>query len=97
MTPSKAFVMGALSKTMATVVTYPYILAKTRLQAKLTVEVDPLLPVTLDGNGEPVQRAMKEKYSGAIDCLKQVMLEKGLGGWYQVRITLLLRLRSLTR
>ncbi|KAM0749839.1 mitochondrial carrier [Meredithblackwellia eburnea MCA 4105] len=34
MTPGKAFYIGALSKTLATVVTYPYIMAKTRLQAK---------------------------------------------------------------
>lgn len=34
MTPGKSFVIGALSKTLATVVTFPYILSKTRLQAK---------------------------------------------------------------
>ncbi|KAI5477426.1 Armadillo repeat containing protein [Pseudohyphozyma bogoriensis] len=33
MTPGKAFALGAGSKTLATVVTYPYIMAKTRLQA----------------------------------------------------------------
>ncbi|KAG8698792.1 ADP/ATP carrier protein, partial [Ceratobasidium sp. 395] len=34
LTPGKAFLVGALSKTLATVVTYPYIMAKVRLQAK---------------------------------------------------------------
>ncbi|CAE6413726.1 hypothetical protein ACGC1H_003000 [Rhizoctonia solani] len=33
LTPGKAFLVGALSKTLATVVTYPYIMAKVRLQA----------------------------------------------------------------
>ncbi|QRV89567.1 mitochondrial carrier protein [Ceratobasidium sp. AG-Ba] len=34
LTPGKAFLVGALSKTLATVVTYPYIMAKVRLQAR---------------------------------------------------------------
>lgn len=36
MTPGKSFVIGALSKTLATIVTFPYILSKIRLQAKNT-------------------------------------------------------------
>lgn len=36
MTPGKSFVVGALSKTLATIVTFPYILSKIRLQAKDT-------------------------------------------------------------
>ncbi|WFD22331.1 hypothetical protein MEQU1_001001 [Malassezia equina] len=36
MTPGKSFLIGALSKTLATVVTFPYILSKIRLQAKNT-------------------------------------------------------------
>lgn len=36
MTPWRAFLVGALSKTLATVVTFPYILSKVRLQAKDT-------------------------------------------------------------
>jgi len=36
MTPGKSFVIGALSKTLATIVTFPYILSKIRLQAKDT-------------------------------------------------------------
>ncbi|KAJ9103226.1 hypothetical protein QFC21_002649 [Naganishia friedmannii] len=34
LTPGRSFVIGVLSKTLATVVTYPYIFAKVRLQAK---------------------------------------------------------------
>lgn len=26
----------------------------------------------------------KERYAGAVDCLRQVYHEKGFGGWYQV-------------
>ncbi|KDN46810.1 mitochondrial carrier [Tilletiaria anomala UBC 951] len=36
MTPGKSFLIGALSKTLATVVTFPYILSKIRLQARNT-------------------------------------------------------------
>ncbi|KAE8215043.1 hypothetical protein CF327_g1625 [Tilletia walkeri] len=36
MTPGKSFLVGALSKTLATVVTFPYILSKIRLQARNT-------------------------------------------------------------
>lgn len=88
MTPGKAFLIGALSKTMATVVTYPYIMAKVRLQAKYDD----------DSNDEANQSAekgesqsdsnlkhnkKKERYSGAIDVLRKVAAEKGLSGWYQ--------------
>ncbi|KAL7417271.1 mitochondrial carrier domain-containing protein [Mrakia frigida] len=36
LSPGMAFLVGAASKTLATVVTYPYIMAKVRLQAKTT-------------------------------------------------------------
>ncbi|GAA5918636.1 hypothetical protein JCM1841_002287 [Sporobolomyces salmonicolor] len=71
MTPGKAFIIGALSKTMATVVTYPYIMAKTRLQAGCLDDVR-------DADGKK-----KDRYSGAIDCLRQVYRENGFVGWYQ--------------
>jgi len=83
--PGKAFVLGAASKTLATVVTYPYIMAKTRLQAKYE-EVEGQ-EVGGEGKGkgkegEKVKR--KERYDGAVDCLRQVRREQGLVGWYQV-------------
>lgn len=100
MTPGKAFVLGALSKTMATVVsrpfhalsarpeltnalsqvTYPYIMAKTRLQAKYTDDT----PAAIDAAGNAVAASKKERYSGAIDVLTQTYREKGFAGWYQV-------------
>ncbi|KAK4056336.1 hypothetical protein OIO90_002780 [Microbotryomycetes sp. JL221] len=82
MTPGKAFVLGALSKTMATVVTYPYIMAKTRLQAKYNDDDEEAAiggkPVAL----KPRQKK-KERYNGAFDVLAQVHKEKGFAGWYQ--------------
>jgi hypothetical protein len=91
MTPGKAFVMGALSKTMATVVTYPYIMAKTRLQAKYEVVPDEgedlseltADPSTIDAKVLPIAQKKKERYAGAIDCLTQVYKEKGFVGWYK--------------
>lgn len=70
MTPGKSFVIGALSKSLATVVcimlfasdaqvTFPYILSKTRLQAKDT------------------------PYKSAVEVLGHIAKTKGLIGWYQ--------------
>ncbi|GAA5836774.1 hypothetical protein JCM11251_005784 [Rhodosporidiobolus azoricus] len=74
MTPGKAFLIGALSKTLATVVTYPYIMAKTRLQAGSGDD---------DDDDSLPHSKKKERYNGAIDCLKQVLAEEGVVGWYQ--------------
>lgn len=106
MTPFKAFLLGAASKTLATVVrpflsplyvlvltfpliqvTYPYIMAKTRLQAgggdddEDEDEKDAAYVV----DGKKLKTKKKERYDGAIDCLKQVYQEEGIVGWYQVR------------
>ncbi|ORY90724.1 mitochondrial carrier domain-containing protein [Leucosporidium creatinivorum] len=86
MTPGKAFVIGALSKTMATVVTYPYIMAKTRLQAKYEDDA----PDEEASIGAPSEKAKllpkqkrKERYSGALDVLRQEYKQNGFAGWYQ--------------
>ncbi|CAH7686609.1 mitochondrial carrier domain-containing protein [Phakopsora pachyrhizi] len=92
MTAGKAFWIGALSKTLATIVTYPYIMAKVRLQAKYEVnddeaEVEGGLDKDLgekDTSAPLIRKSRKrEKYSGALDVLKQVLNEKGILGWYQ--------------
>jgi adenine nucleotide transporter 17 len=106
MTPGKAFYLGAMSKTMATVVrplpprptyngadrmekqvTYPYIMAKTRLQAKYTDDDTPvaLTSSSSSSSSSIAKTKKKERYNGAIDVLTQVYKEKGFGGWYQVR------------
>lgn len=64
---------------LPTQVTYPYIMAKTRLQAKYDDGDETTL---VDSNGKRLKR--KERYSGAIDCLTQVYRESGPTGWYRV-------------
>ncbi|KAF9354158.1 ADP/ATP carrier protein [Mortierella sp. AD094] len=66
MTPGLVFLVGALAKTLATVVTYPYIMAKVRLQWK---------PSKKDA-------ATHKPYKGAIDVLQRVFAKEGLRGWY---------------
>lgn len=68
MTPGVSFVVGALSKTLATIVTYPYIMAKVRLQWKPSKEIqDKVKP-----------------YKGSIDVLTRVLQTEGFFGWYRV-------------
>merc|ERR1712230_139403 len=78
MSPYQAFCMGAISKTLATVVTYPYILSKIRLQAKYDDDEE-----TAQIEGAEPKRKRIEKYKGAIDVLKQIYKQKGFAGWYQ--------------
>jgi len=75
MKPLTAFVIGALSKTLATVVTYPYIMAKVRIQAGQAKDDDDELPIT---NGA---RTRTEK--GSVGILTDVYNERGFVGWYQ--------------
>jgi hypothetical protein len=81
MTPGKAFVLGALSKTIATVVTFPYILAKVRLQAKYDHAED---ATVLTGGSEGSVQMKKERYANALDVLKQIYAKRGFAGLYQV-------------
>lgn len=79
LTPGQAFIVGALSKTLATVVTYPYIFAKVRIQARST-DVAPdngSLP-TLTG-----YHHARSKHPGAIAILSKVLQKEGVTGWYQ--------------
>ena len=68
----EAFWLGVFSKTLATIVTYPYIFAKVRLQAKddSTSYADAANPG-------------KKRPKGAIALLRQVYNEQGISGWYQ--------------
>ncbi|KAG8829205.1 ADP/ATP carrier protein [Serendipita sp. 399] len=72
LSPWGAFTVGALSKTLATVVTYPYIMAKVRVQAH-------------GSKGETTEegKAKAERYNGAVDVLKKVYKSEGIVGWYQ--------------
>jgi len=85
--PGKNFLVGALSKTLATVVTYPYIMAKVRIQTR----------------GSDVQMAKEEglpapphhayhhnansRHPGALDLLRIVYKREGFAGWYQVSLS----------
>lgn len=97
LTPMRAFLVGALSKTLATVVTYPYIMAKVRLQAKYDdeepaaqhagapLEKGPAPDVTkpISSTNPPYPRPHKHhKYNGAVDVLRKVYKEEGIRGWY---------------
>jgi hypothetical protein len=76
MGPWKAFVVGALSKTLATVVTYPYIMAKVRIQAKSAPKEN--------GDIEKAEGSrMKQKQAGALSILAHVLRTEGFLGWYQ--------------
>ncbi|EPQ52770.1 mitochondrial carrier [Gloeophyllum trabeum ATCC 11539] len=82
MTPGLSFVVGALSKTLATVVTYPYIMAKVRIQARTAdeetaVEEHHLPPP----HNKP--HHLKDHHPGALDVLMRVYRKQGLVGWYQ--------------
>ncbi|ORZ18825.1 mitochondrial carrier domain-containing protein [Absidia repens] len=62
-----AFGVGALSKTLATVITYPYIMAKVRMQWKPSKEME----------------GKVEAYKGALDVLARVIKQEGFFGWYR--------------
>ncbi|KAG8992364.1 ADP/ATP carrier protein [Tulasnella sp. 427] len=88
MSPWMAFAMGALSKTLATVATYPYIMAKVRLQARTSddAEITQLSEsdkASLVGTEAKPATVHKPRYTGAIDVLRKVHKEKGFVEWYQ--------------
>lgn len=74
---------------MSTQVTYPYIMAKTRLQAGGGDDDDDNEDRVVEAAEGKLKPKKKERYNGAIDCLRQVYAEDGIVGWYQVRLFLL--------
>jgi len=101
MSPWLSFIVGALSKTLATIVstlflhdwgvnpcfepqvTYPYIMAKVRIQAR-TADAEAALE-----KGEPAPHPhefhhKKSKHVGALEVLARVWEREGFTGWYQV-------------
>lgn len=68
------FLLGALSKTLATVVTYPYIMAKVRLQWKAPLEVQKKMS-NVD------KQSLNYKHSW--DVLAKVYHQDGIRGWYK--------------
>ncbi|KAJ2683924.1 hypothetical protein IWW39_005218 [Coemansia spiralis] len=70
LTAAEAFWAGALAKTLATVVTYPYIMAKVRLQWRPSKE-------EREREGEGVV------YRSSADVLGKVLRTEGVAGWYR--------------
>ncbi|TFK49930.1 mitochondrial carrier [Heliocybe sulcata] len=82
MTPGLSFIVGALSKTLATVVTYPYIMAKVRIQARTADDETALEEHHLPPpHNKP--HHIKDKHAGAWDVLLRVYRHRGFVGWYQ--------------
>jgi len=74
----EVFVIGAFAKTVATIVTYPLIMAKIKLQWK---------PAKKDNETEEERRDREQKtYNGIIDVLKKSYQTNGIPGLYQVSI-----------
>ncbi|KAJ3109787.1 ADP/ATP carrier protein [Phlyctochytrium planicorne] len=73
LSPGEIFLIGAMSKTLATVVTYPYIMAKVRMQWR----------PPKDTTGLTEKQRNSIKYSGSLDVLKKVFESDGLMGWYK--------------
>lgn len=79
LTPGLSFLVGAFSKTLATVVTYPYIFAKVRIQTRSDdTEED-------DGTLSPISGYHHDRssHAGAITILTKVLQKEGVTGWYQ--------------
>ena len=73
LTSIQVFIIGAISKTLATIVTYPYIMAKVRLQWKPPVNTKECSEKELD----------LVHYTSALDVLKKVYMSEGIRGIYK--------------
>lgn len=74
LTSLETFFIGAVSKTLATIITYPYIMAKVRLQWKPPKGSETFL------SKEDCERI---RYKSSWDVLRKVYQEDGVGGLYQ--------------
>ncbi|KIJ67031.1 hypothetical protein HYDPIDRAFT_150252 [Hydnomerulius pinastri MD-312] len=82
LTPGMSFLVGAFSKTLATIVTYPYIMAKVRIQARTSgPETDE--EQGFPGPSPPAGQSAKVRQSGALGLLIRVLKTEGFVGWYQ--------------
>lgn len=66
--------MGAASKMIATTVTYPIQLIKSRLQQRSQV-----MELTLSGEVEVLER----HYSGVVDCIQKILKREGPSGFFK--------------
>jgi len=82
MSPWISFAVGALSKSLATVVTYPYIMAKVRIQAR-TADIEEAKEEHLPLPHQHEFHHTQYKHVGALDILARVWRKEGFVGWYQ--------------
>lgn len=80
LTPGMTFLLGAFSKTLATIVTYPYIMAKVRIQARSSDPDAEEVEVLPDSSS---QSAKSSRRTGALGLLIKVLNTEGFVGWYQ--------------
>ena len=83
LSPGQSFMVGAASKTVATIVTYPYIMAKVRMQfkpPKSGKKEDVEGGVVVDEN----EGSDFDRHDGAVQILRKVYNKSGFIGWYQV-------------
>ncbi|KII85088.1 hypothetical protein PLICRDRAFT_57021 [Plicaturopsis crispa FD-325 SS-3] len=83
LTPGLSFVVGALSKTLATIVTYPYIMAKVRIQARSADAEEAVVEHHEIPHHNQPHHTDKFKHVGALDILARVWKRDGFVGWYQ--------------
>ncbi|KIY62028.1 mitochondrial carrier [Cylindrobasidium torrendii FP15055 ss-10] len=82
MSPLLSFLTGALSKTLATIVTYPYIMAKVRIQAR-SADIDDAAEQHHELPHSHEYHHKKYAHPGALDILGRVWKREGFVGWYQ--------------
>jgi hypothetical protein len=83
LTPGQSFMVGAASKTVATIVTYPYIMAKVRMQYKPpTIRNEKVEGGVVTDSHEGSEF---DRNDGAVQILKKVYAKSGFLGWYQVK------------
>ncbi|TBU33411.1 adenine nucleotide transporter [Dichomitus squalens] len=82
LSPWMSFTVGAISKALATVVTYPYIMAKVRIQARSAdIEEAEEEHLPLPKHNKPHHKG--GHHVGALTVLARVWRRKGFVGWYQ--------------
>jgi len=83
LSPFKSFIVGAFSKTLATIVTYPYIMAKVRIQARSADAIEAIEHGETPPPHHQPHHPGNTRHVGAIQILTRVLQKEGFTGWYQ--------------
>jgi solute carrier family 25 (mitochondrial folate transporter), member 32 len=75
-TPSELFAVGAGSKALATLATYPYQVIKSRLQQRVP-------PAATDGAPPGSLAGQQLPYRSVVDCVRRMAASEGLRGFYK--------------